>query len=51
MIRETRESSQGLNEVRSGHKGHLEVSLVDLRFEPELGQQNISGINVSLQGE
>ncbi len=51
MIRGTRESSQELNEVRSGHRGHLGVSSVDLGFELELVQQNLSGINVSLRAE
>ena len=49
MIRGTRESSQELIEVRSGHRGHLGVSSVDLGFEPKLVQQNLSSINVRLQ--
>ena len=51
MIQGTRESSQELIEVRSGHRGHLGVRSVDLGFEPELFQQNLSGINVSLRAE
>ena len=51
MIRGTRESSQELIEVRSGHRGHLGVNSVDLGFEPELVQQNLSGINVRLWAE
>ena len=49
MTRGTRESSQELIEVRSGHRGHLGVSPVDLGFEPELVQKNLSGINVNLR--
>ena len=53
MIRGTKESSQELNGDQKWMQRieDLGVSSVDLGFEPELVQQNLSGINVSLQAE